>query len=501
MNQKKIGAVLAYSNIFLKNASLFVYTPLLLNYLGQTEYGIYQMVNSLISNLTIMNMGFSFAYVKFFTRESHKKHSYKAVEKLNGLYLMLFTFISLVTLMIGFLLILNRRWLFSASLKDSEMNLVAQLMGILVVNIVITFFSSIFDANILVHEEFVFQQIRQLGQTILFPLITIPSLIFFNAGALIVVLIQTTLSFILLMTNVKFCIKKLHMRFCFKQLDVSMLKEITIFSFFIFLNQIFNQINDTAPTFIIGTMKGAKQVAIYSIVNQLKAVFFLLSQTLTNIFIPKVNRIVHQTDNSKELLQLMIKIGRIQALILGIFVGGFITVGKYFLTWWIGPNFEASYYLLVSIIIPLLIPLSQNIGLEIQQARNKHMFRSIVLTLFSVLNILITIIMVSKFDVYGLTVGYILSLIFGYGIIMNWYYHKKLKLNMITFWKDYLPYLVPCLVATISCKKLFNFPIDNMKSFIMIGSIYILIYIVMVLIIQPKIAKIILKRGRINGKS
>ncbi len=499
MDQKRIGAVLAYSNIFLKNASLFIYTPLLLNYLGQTEYGIYQMVNSLISNLTIMNMGFSFAYIKFFTRQSLKKDSYKAVEKLNGLYLILFTFISLFTLLIGFLLILNRNQLFSSSLKDSEMNLVAQLMGILVVNIVLTFFSSIFDANILAHEEFRFQQTRQLGQTILFPLITIPTLIFFRTGAVSVVLIQTILSFILLMLNIKFCIKKLHMRFYFKQLDVSMLKEVTIFSFFIFLNQIFNQINDTAPTFIIGTMKGAKQVAIYSIVNQLKAVFFLLSQSLTNIFIPKVNRIVHQSDNSQELLQLMIKIGRIQALILGLFIGGFITVGKYFLTWWIGPNFEASYYLLVSIIIPLLIPLSQNLGLEIQQARNKHMFRSIVLTLFSILNILITVIMVSRFGVYGLTAGYIFSLIFGYGMIMNWYYHKKLKLNMITFWKNYFPYLTPCLVATISCTKLFDFPVENILAFVTMGSLYILIYAITALIVQPKIVKIILKRGRISG--
>lgn len=495
MNQRKTGVLLAYSNVMIKNLSLFIYTPILLTHLGETEYGIYQMVNSLISNLTIMNMGLSFAYIKFFMRESSKKNSIQLVARLNGLYVMLYTVICCITLLVGFFLVSRKKIFFSTSLGTNEMDLMTKLMVVLILNIVINFFSSIFDATILAHEQFKFQQTRQLAQTILFPLVCIPAITLLKTGAFSIVLVQTSLSVIFLFLNVRFCIARLHMKFSFQRVDMSILKEITTFSFFIFLNQVFNQINDTAPTFIIGASQGAEKVAIYTIVNQIKAVFLLLSQTITNVFIPQVNRMVHETNSNNDLLQLIIKIGKVQAFILGLFVGGFVIVGKYFLTMWVGPNFEMSYYLLVSILFPLLIPLSQNIVLEIQLARHKHMFRAIVLTIFSILNIAITILMVSKVGVVGLTTGYIISLVFGYGIIMNWYYHNKLQLNMITFWKNYIPCLIPFFIATIVSHFLFQIRIDNIVSFVTVGALYTIIYIVVSAIVNPEIYIIVLRKG------
>ncbi|EHB6499361.1 oligosaccharide flippase family protein, partial [Enterococcus faecalis] len=324
-----------------------------------------------------------FAYIKFYVRESQKENAHIRVGKLNGIYLLLFTGISILTLIIGSLLILNKERLFSSALMEQNTNLVSQLMIIMSINIAITFFSSIFDAYIAANEQFKFQQSRQLLQTILFPLLTIPLLTQWHSNAVIIVLIQTMISIFVLSSNISFCKRKLSMAFSFTNLEFSMFKEIGVFSFFIFLNQIFNQINDTAPPLIIGSILGSKQVAIYAIVNQLKSLFFLLSQSFTNIFIPQVNKIVHTNNDSMQLSNVMIKIGKIQVLVLSFFIGGFILLGKYFLLLWLGRGFELAYYLLISVIFPLMIPLSQNIGLEIQQARNKHMFRSIILTIFA----------------------------------------------------------------------------------------------------------------------
>ncbi len=41
-------------------------------------------------------------------------------------------------------------------------------------------------------------------------------------------------------------------------------------------------------------------------------------------------------------------------------------------------------------VVPSIIPLSQNIGIEIQRAMNKHIFSSITYSLFAILNIIIT---------------------------------------------------------------------------------------------------------------
>lgn len=477
MNQKKIGALLAYGNVFVKNISLFICTPIFLKYLGKSEYGIYQMVNAVISNLVILNMGFSFAYIKFYVRESQKENAHIRVGKLNGIYLLLFTGISILILIIGSLLILNKERLFSSSLTEQNTNLVSQLMIIMSVNIAITFFSSIFDAYIAANEQFKFQQSRQLLQTILFPLLTIPLLTLWYSNAVIIVLIQTMISIFVLSSNIIFCKRKLSMAFSFTNLEFYMFKEIGVFSFFIFLNQIFNQINDTAPPLIIGSILGSKQIAIYAIVNQLKSLFFLLSQSFTNIFIPQVNKIVHTNNDSMQLSNVMIKIGKIQVLVLSFFIGGFILLGKYFLLLWLGRGFELAYYLLISVIFPLMIPLSQNIGLEIQQARNKHMFRSIILTIFAILNIFITIFMVSKFGLIGSTAGYIFSLLLGYGFIINLYYYIALKLDIFSFWKSVLPCYVPLTLSVMICYLIFGTKINSFNEFILTGSIYSLIYL------------------------
>lgn len=178
-----------------------------------------------------------------------------------------------------------------------------------------------------------------------------------------------------------------------------------------------------------------------------------------------------------QLSNVMIKIGKIQVLVLSFFIGGFILLGKYFLLLWLGRGFELAYYLLISIIFPLMIPLSQNIGLEIQQARNKHMFRSIILTIFAILNIFITILMVSKFGLIGSTIGYIFSLLLGYGFIINLYYYIVLKLDIFSFWKSVLPCYVPLTLSIITCYLIFDSKISSLNEFILTGSIYSLIYL------------------------
>lgn len=488
MTQRKIGIILSYGNIIIKNLVLFIYTPILLKYLGKSEYGLYQITNSVISNLSILNMGFSFAYIKFYTALSlNEKDKEKEIKMLNGIYLLIFSLISVISLLVGFVLVNQTDIIFSKSLASEEILLAKKLMVCMILSITLSFFNSVFDSSILAHEQFRFQQSRQLMQTIMLPVCTIPLLIYFNMGAMSIVLVQTFLSGYFLIVNAHFCIKKLQMKFTMRNLDLNLIKQIGTFSFFIFLNQIFNQVNENGPTFILGIFAHTSQVSIYSIANQLKNLFFMLSQSLSNVFIPKVNQIVHKSNDNDELTKLMTKIGQLQIIVLGFILGGFIVVGKYFLLLWVGDGYEMSYYLLISLVIPLLVPLIQNVGIEIQRAKNKHIFRSIVLTAFAVINVVITLFTVKIWGIEGSTIGYIISLIFGYGFVMNWYYKTKIGLDVVYFWKKIIPLLLPILLATalglISAKYL---PVNSVANFVICGVIYCLAYLGILYIILSK---------------
>lgn len=474
-NQRRMGAALSYINIIMKNLVTFMYTPFLLKYVGQANYGLFQMTNSVMVSLSLLSMGFSSAYVKFYIKFKVKKENGK-IEKLNGMYLIIFGVISIISFLLGVVLISNVNHLFNRSLTAHQLLLTRYLMSVMVLDVAVTFISSVFDSNITVNQQFIFQQRRQLMQTFLVPLICVP-LVLLGVGVLSIVITQFSVTLLFAVLNIHYCLTKLNMRFDFSNLPFELLKELGAFSFFIFLNQITDLVNNNVPNFILGMFRGARMVATFAIAIQIKNMFVMLSTSLSSIFVPLANELVSSHERKERLTELMVKIGRIQMSILFFILGGFVVVGKYFVNLWAGPQNSDAYSLVIVMVLPSIIPLAQNIGIEIQRAMNKHVFRSITYTIFAIINIVITIIGSIKLGLIGAVLGYVISILCANGLLMNWYYEKKMGLNMFCYWKGVLNTCVPFVVVTAFLGLVqIKFPIVSLSEFIGFGSIYVILY-------------------------
>lgn len=474
--QRKIGALLSYINIIAKNLVNFMYTPFLLKYVGQADFGLFQMTNSVMVGLSLLSMGFSSAYVKFYISYKTKKDN-KMLNKINGLYLILFLGISIISLVIGSILIMNAGNIFDKSLDARELKIIRSLMIIMVLDVSITFISSVFDSNITVNEQFVFQQSRQLMQTFLIPTICLP-LVFIGFGVISVELTQFSITLIFLIININYCLKKLNMRFEFRNLPIHLLQSLATFSFFIFLNQMVDIVNNNAPNFILGMLKGASVVATFSIANQIKNMFFMLSTSLSSIFVPKINILVSKNESEESLTDLMIKVGRIQSTILFCVLGGFIIIGKYFITLWAGYKNIEAYTIIIVMVLPSIVPLSQNVGIEIQRAMNKHIFRSVTYSVFAIINLIITYFGALHFGLIGASMGYVISILIANGLLMNWYYQNKIHLNMKKYWSNAIKTAIPFIVTTFIFLVLTYFTkVNSFPKFIIIGICYLVTYI------------------------
>lgn len=494
MSQRKVGAALSYLNIIAKNLVTFLYTPFLLRFVGQANYGLFQMTNSVMVSLSLLSMGFSSAYVKFYITYKVEEN-YKQLRKLNALYLILFGCISVIALIIGTILVLNTGAIFGRSLTASEIQLTKYLMAIMVLDVAITFISSVFDSNITVNEQFIFQQSRQLMQTFLVPMICIP-LVFMGVGVLSIEITQISVTTLFLILNISYCLRKLNMHFDFTNIDFSLLKSLGMFSFFIFLNQIVDLVNNNIPNFILGIFQGAKMVATFAIAIQVKNMFFMLSTSLSNIFVPQVNRLVNLDKGTDVLTNLMIKVGRIQMALLFFVLGGFIVVGKFFVQLWAGKENIEAYYLVIIMVLPSIIPLCQNVGIEIQKAMNKHVFRSIVYVIFAIINILITIIGSIHFGLIGASMGYVVAIVFANGILMNWYYYKKIQLNIKRYWIQTVKIIIPFFVSiSLFLFLQLRWNVDSMGKFVLFGIGYSVTYVlVYVRFVMNKYEKDVLSR-------
>ena len=65
MNQRRWGAVLSYVNIILTVVVGLLYTPLMLRLLGQSEYGLYSLIGSVVGYLSVLDMGLGNTLVRY----------------------------------------------------------------------------------------------------------------------------------------------------------------------------------------------------------------------------------------------------------------------------------------------------------------------------------------------------------------------------------------------------------------------------------------------------
>ena len=258
--------------------------------------------------------------------------------------------------------------------------------------------------------------------------------------------VTTFLTFLLLLSNMFYCFKKLHIRFEFCGLQIGLLKEMWVFTFFIFLNQIIDQVNWSVDKFLLGRLAGTTAVAVYGVGGQINTLYLQFSTSISNVFVPKVNRIVAESDDNEQLTKLFTKVGRIQFIVLGLILSGFIFLGKPFIDVWAGDVYGASYYVALLLIIPVTVPLVQNLGIEIQRAKNMHKARSIVYLFIAIANVFISIPLIKLMGPAGAALGTAISLCVGNILFMNWYYHARIGMNMFYFWKEIAKF-IPALIA------------------------------------------------------
>ena len=477
-SQRKAGAVLGYLNIGAKNLVNLIYVPLLLHFLGQGDYGVYQMTASVVFALTLLSAGFYGAYVRFFMQEKARQ-DWAGIRQLNGIFLLTYAAVSFLCLVGGAILVANVESLFSKGLTTDELVLARQLMAIMSVNIAVQFLSSPFDSYIVAHEQFVFQQSRQLIVTLFQPLLAVVLLVV-GMGAVGVALAQLSVTSVLLVLNIMFARRNLRMRFAFRGLQWSLFKAILIFSFWIFLNQIFDLVNNNVPNFLLGAMASSSAVAVFSIAIQIRNIFFSMSTTMSNVFIPQINRIVAESDDNVILTHLMTRVGRYQMILFWYLFGGFVVLGKYFIHIWAGDSNADAYGLAIIMIFPVMVPLTQNIGIEIQRAKNKHKVRSLIYILTSVIDIAVSALLIPYIGYWATAIGYITSIILGTGLFMNWYYQTRIGLDMLYFWKNMLPTVSFALVITGVCLAVsFVYPVRSIFAFLLWGVVYSIMFAAM----------------------
>lgn len=396
-----------------------------------------------------------------------------------GMFFILYCVIGVFAFFIGLGLYFNVDVLFDATMNLEELQKIRIMMLLMVFNISFTFPMSIWGAIITAYENFVFQKLVNIVRIILNPIVMI-ILLYMGYKAIAMVVVITLFNIITLCINAWYCRYKLHIKIKFTRFKWMFLKELTIYSFWIFLNSIMDRIYWGTGQFVLGIFAGTTVVAVYAVAIQLEYIFMSFSMAISNVFLPKVTIMLANNYDEKAVSDLFIRIGRIQYIIICFILVGFILFGKQFVVLWAGKDYEESYIIALLFFIPLTVPLIQNLGITILQARNQMKFRSILYFIIALCSLGISIPLAKIYGGIGCAIGTSFALIIGQIVIMNIYYQKKIKIDIILFWKEIMKMSITPILLGISSWFVLQFiEIDDIVSLVISIVVFSMVYLPM----------------------
>ena len=437
------GIILSFISQIISIIVGLTYTPLMIKILGQNEYGLYQLSQSLVNYLNLMNLGFNGAYIRYYSL-TKTEGTDDDLSNINGMFMKIFLVIACLCLAVGFILTSNIS-LLGKQITESQYTTARVLMTILVINMAISFPNSLYTAYISANERFVFQKIVNILLNILIPILNLP-LLYFGFGSVGLVCASLFLSIIRLLLNYVFCKAKLGYKQNLKFFDKSVFQDLFKYTFFIFLSDMVDQLNSNVDKLLLGSLMGTVAVAIYSVAYNLNHYRVVLSWIVPEMYVPQINRLVIEDKDLDGTSLLFTKVGKLNNYLMILVISGFALIGKSFMELWVGSEYYLSYYCTLILMISGYIAAVQTLGVNVQNAMNMHRVRSVVYFVIACVNVILSVFLIKYFGVVGTCIGTLIACMLGTGLFMNFYYKARLGLKIGQFWKELLHWIIPSAI-------------------------------------------------------
>ena len=216
INQLKAGAILSYVNLTISTVIPLLYTPVMLRLLGQAEYGLYSLSNSVISYLSLLTLGLGGSILRYLTK-SQTEGDRDALEKTAGLFVVLYSLIALLSLVVGIFFTYFTGTFFAKGLTAWETQRLNVLIVIMSLSAAMSLLSVPFSSISICYERYIFRRIVEMISTIAVPIL---NLIVLYAGfaSIGMALVSTAMQLVLFFLNVFFCTSRLKIHPQFRNL-------------------------------------------------------------------------------------------------------------------------------------------------------------------------------------------------------------------------------------------------------------------------------------------
>lgn len=438
--------MLTYVHAFAHIVVSLLYVPLLLATIGENEYGLFQLIGSVMAYLAIAEALLSSGVLRYYCKYRDLGDK-EMMENTLAISRRIYWMFSAIVAVLGVLLIFGVDRFYRSSLSASELTEAKYMLAVLTAGIIFNLTSYVYTAAITANEEFVFSKSLVLLSTLLQPLIVL-LLVRFYPRALLIVCIQAGLSLAVAIAKRTYARKKLRISIVYHGRDMALVKRLLVFSAGVFLAALADQIFWKADQLILGKIYGSAAVAVYAIGAQIYGNYRPAGTSIASVFLPRVSAMYNVDHDMDAISALFAKTGRLVFLLAALILSGFALYGMEFICLWAGPEYSEAYVVALVVMVPLTVDMIQYLGLTILQVLNRYAFRGRMYLIIAAVNIVSTIFFARWWGLKGAAISTAISMIIGSGVLMNIYY-ARVGVDVRGFWRAVAGLLPGAVVAAV----------------------------------------------------
>lgn len=487
MNKTKVAINMfsSWSYMLCMIGAAFVVSPILVNKLGNENYGVWTLIVSITGYFSILDFGILTAIVRFISLYKARGHETKAREIFSNACIF-FAIISALIIVFTFV--------FGYFFSDVfEINSMAHVYVYTVfifagLEFACTMFFGVLSASLHATQEFIWMNAINIIMIITKNIILV-TLLFLGYNLLTIAVVHFLTS--LVRSAARYLVVKIkHNYLYFKRADYSktIFNKLFNYSIYSFIIAVAIKIMFFTDSVVIGSMISVSEVTFYAIAMSLMTYLEQFSITGISVLTPIISSNEAIGDSDKNVVIYTIcsrySLGLILPILFVLYTKGDIFIGL-----WMGPEYSSRCGMLIKILsVSYLFYLSQTIAVELLKGISRHKILAIILIAEAFLNLVLSIFLANLYGITGVAFGTAIPLIIANLFAIPLYTCMVLK---ISYWRyiceSYGKIIIFTLLLAVFINSIQIFDISSYSTLFLYAFLILTIYIIFtyIVIIEP----------------
>lgn len=394
-----LGTLLTYVSIAVSSVGGIFLAPVMILYLGKAEYGLYQLLGSIIFYLGLFDFGLNATTVRYLSLYRAQKKPQKEARYLASVTT-IYSIIGVIILITGYCGESYFDSLFASSLSPGELDEGKLIYRLSYITIALTMPGRVFEGICRANERFVFIQLMAIIRYLVRALLIV-TLLFCFRQALTVVIIDMALNVIFFGISGWYSIRKIGCSFDFSRLRWSYSWQILSFSFWVFVACFATVMQWSFSQIVLGSGTNTGEVAIFSVAVMLGSYYGVFASSVNNIAVPKTMQIASIVKDPNAITDILIATARISLAIMLLVFSGFYLCGRQFIQLWLGEDFSPVWAMSLLIMGISTVRLSYIMANSVLEARKKVRIKAIISLLTTLCGAIACMLTVSDYGMKG----------------------------------------------------------------------------------------------------